>query len=645
MRLTTNGSRIIALPLAAGLAALMLALLFSLLAPRVARAGGVVTTCDQSNLEAALAGGGSVTFNCGAPATITFASQIVITQNTTIDGGTLGQVTLSGNNVTRLFTTTPGATLTLLNLTLRDGNSDQEEGGALWAAGPAVISNSAFISNTARDDGGAIYAAGAPLTITGSVFWQNLSPDYGGAVNALGSVWVTNSEFYSNTAEGGGALALEAEAHIASSRFYSNTADSIGGAIYSYNGGLVWVSASWFYSNTALVGGGINAAGLGLWLTSSTLHHNAAANDGGGLNTANPATISGSEFYSNTAEYGGGVLAYGSVTITTSSLHHNTADRAGGGLGWYDATTQRGAAQSSGVAPQNGIPNRAVLTDVDLYSNRVTAGYGGGADFEGESVRLVRVRVFNNRIDTGSANYAGGGLSLFYGHYELVDSAVYGNVAGTGPGGGVHLSYGAIVTVTGSAIYSNTTVTGAGGGISALSTGGVSKLRLFNSTVSGNAAQIGGGIHMDAANTYAVISYTTLYSNQAGVASNFTGTAELHNSVIAGSPASNCGGAIKSYGYNLEDGETCGLNAYGDITNIDPQLAPLGWNGGPTWTHAPLPDSQLIDNADPVDCPATDQRGAARPVDGDLEPGAQCDIGAHEFAAIVARLFLPISLR
>lgn len=618
MRLTTPSPRWAALPLAAALATLMLALLFLLLTPRVARAGGVVTTCDQSNLAAALAGGGSVTFACGGPATITFASQIVITQDTTIDGGTLGQVTLSGSNVTRLFTTTPSATLTLLNLVVREGQS----AGA----------------------GGAVFAAG-PITIAHSVFHHNVSGDYGGAVMAQGAVWVTDSEFYRNTAEGGGALALEAEAQIGASRFYSNTAASPGGAIYSYNAAQVWVSASWFYSNTALYGGGLNAAGLGLWLASSTLHHNTGTNEGGGLYSANPTTISGSEFYSNTTEYGGGLIAYGAVTITASSLHHNTADRAGGGLGFYDAESLRGAALSGGAAPQNGIPNRAVLTDVDLYSNQVTSGWGGGADLEGASARLERVRVFNNRVDTGHANYAGGGLAVFYGHYELIDSAVYGNVADTGPGGGVHLSYGAVLTVTGSAIYSNTAVAGNGGGFSALSTSGASKLRLFNSTVSGNSAVLGGGIHLDAANTYAVISYTTLYSNQAGVADNFTGTAELHNSVIAGSPASNCGGAIKSYGYNLEDGATCDLNAFGDITNIDPQLAPLGWNGGPTWTHRPLPDSQLIDNADPVGCPATDQRGAARPVDGDLEPGARCDIGAHEFAAIVARLFLPLTLR
>ena len=54
-------------------------------------------------------------------------------------------------------------------------------------------------------------------------------------------------------------------------------------------------------------------------------------------------------------------------------------------------------------------------------------------------------------------------------------------------------------------------------------------------------------------------------------------------------------------------------------------LAPLADNGGPTLTHALVPDSPAID-ASPVDaeCAATDQRGNARP------QGAMCDIGAFE---------------
>jgi len=53
-------------------------------------------------------------------------------------------------------------------------------------------------------------------------------------------------------------------------------------------------------------------------------------------------------------------------------------------------------------------------------------------------------------------------------------------------------------------------------------------------------------------------------------------------------------------------------------------------NGGPTETHALLPGSPAIDAGDNTACPATDQRGWARPADGDGDGTAVCDIGAVE---------------
>ncbi|MCC7361102.1 MAG: hypothetical protein IT317_16580 [Anaerolineales bacterium] len=628
-----------ALPLSVGLAGLMLAALFSLLTPRAAEAGGVVTICDQAHLATALAGGGSVTFNCGAPATIIFSSQIVITQPTTIDGGALGQVTLSGNNVTRLFSTTLGTPLTLLNLTLRDADSGQSDGGALWAGGPTTIANSAFISNATSDDAGAIYAAGAPLTVTDSLFHHNLTPDYGGALLSVGPVWVTNSEFYSNIAESGGALALEAEAYITGSHFYQNTALVGGGALYAYNSGAVQVAASQFYSNQAIVGGALAAAGLSLQITGGALHHNTAGVEGGALYSDGLAVIDGTEFYSNTAEYGGAISAYDRLTLTHSSLHHNAATEAGGALGLYFGSSLRAA----GLEPQAGTPTSAILQDVAIYNNQAVS-YGGGIDFEATWLDVVRTRIYANRVLTGNVNYAGGGLALFYGTTVLTDSAVYGNVAQGGPGGGIHASYAATLTVVSSAVYSNTAPAGQGGGISALSDHGLSPLRIVNSTVAGNTALVAGGVYLDPANT-AVISYTTLYGNLAPTANQISATAALHAVLIAGSGGQNCLGSYKSYGYNLEDGDTCDLMVSSDLTNTNPLLGPLAWYGGPTLSLAPLAGSPAIDAADTANCPAADQRGAARPVDGDNAGGAACDIGAYEFGATVARLFLPLATR
>ncbi len=69
------------------------------------------------------------------------------------------------------------------------------------------------------------------------------------------------------------------------------------------------------------------------------------------------------------------------------------------------------------------------------------------------------------------------------------------------------------------------------------------------------------------------------------------------------------------------------------------RLAWARWatTAAPTWTHGLLAGSPAIDAGSPsaagsaLDaCAATDQRGIARPQDGDADSTARCDIGAFE---------------
>jgi hypothetical protein len=91
------------------------------------------------------------------------------------------------------------------------------------------------------------------------------------------------------------------------------------------------------------------------------------------------------------------------------------------------------------------------------------------------------------------------------------------------------------------------------------------------------------------------------------------------------------GGKISSRGHNLASDASCSLvPALGDLFSFDPLLGPLGMNGGATLTQVPQPGSKAIDAGDPAFCPPTDQRGVARPLDGDGDSTAVCDIGAVE---------------
>jgi hypothetical protein len=92
------------------------------------------------------------------------------------------------------------------------------------------------------------------------------------------------------------------------------------------------------------------------------------------------------------------------------------------------------------------------------------------------------------------------------------------------------------------------------------------------------------------------------------------------------------GGSVASGGNNIFDnsGTGCNINAsLADLINTDAQLQPLANNGGPTLTHAIFPGSPAIDKFG-AGCPATDQRGVARPQDGNGDGSSLCDAGAYE---------------
>ncbi|MGD8997534.1 MAG: DUF11 domain-containing protein [Anaerolineae bacterium] len=92
-------------------------------------------------------------------------------------------------------------------------------------------------------------------------------------------------------------------------------------------------------------------------------------------------------------------------------------------------------------------------------------------------------------------------------------------------------------------------------------------------------------------------------------------------------------GNVRSQDYNLiESPDGFDLAGPGDhnITGQDPLLDPLSDNGGDTQTHALQSGSPAIDRGSCTDIPGDpvthDQRGVDRP------QGADCDIGAYEFA-------------
>lgn len=302
-----------------------------------------------------------------------------------------------------------------------------------------------------------------------------------------------------------------------------------------------------------------------------------------------------------------------------------------GGVG--DTDGHGGAISIEGVAPRMEIVNAVI-------ENSAASWRGGGiyADGGGNSSLVITDSLIRNNEAGGGGQGGGGGIWAQVGFFALSRTTVTGTIDG-GQGGGLLLSVKEAEIVE-SAITQNRGGNGAGLKIDK------GTVRIERSTISQNmAANRGGGIAV--VNGDVTLRDVTVAGNQAEAnagglwrAANADGVVHLRNTILAGntSPANrDCDGAITSDGFNLI-GTTGGCDVDAQATDLtgsdensrDPQLSvSLSLNGGTTDNLLPLEGSIVIDAGG--SCSAADQRGRPRPVNGDGQGGAQCDIGVVEW--------------
>jgi hypothetical protein len=344
----------------------------------------------------------------------------------------------------------------------------------------------------------------------------------------------------------------------------------------------------------------------------------------------------------------------GIVTITGVTIRNGQAD----GSASSDPDAQRGG----GIYVTAG--STLVLRESVVVGNTST-DRGGGLFVQGGAVAIVDSVVGGNRSDQGGGIYkADGALTIERstigawlpqaggndagqggGLYDagtstsgmfIASSAVTGNFARGGENDPAGLGAGLYLAGAGAVTMQNTTVSGNragadGGGIYARSAG---PIRLLNSTITNNdlspvfagSTSHGAGVFIffDAAAPGLFAFQNSILAGNRGFVSSFPQTPRAF--------AADCSGQIVSNGYSaLGSTDFCAVT--GTVQVGAPGLGPLQDNGGPTATHALLPDSAAIDAGDPGGCRdalgavlTADQRGFARPV------GSACDIGAFEAA-------------
>ncbi len=286
-----------------------------------------------------------------------------------------------------------------------------------------------------------------------------------------------------------------------------------------------------------------------------------------------------------------------------------------------DLTVANGFAEGDG----GGILNRTELTldNTTVSQNAASAGGGGIANGHGSShLTLVNSTVSDNTTFAGS----GGGFLNDSGSFLVINSTVSNNYSAWN-GGGIFDASGGYPQplIYGSTISGNTA--DIGGGLASGDYTGL--LKLVNSTISGNfASQRGGAIYGGFYSDVALVNSTVVGNNSPLVGGLFVyntftpdqGVLSLTNSLVAYNGGANCLSyvPVRPDG-NLDDDGTCGGNPV--VAGIDFDTT-LSTNGGPTETHALLAGSVAIDAGGPCELDV-DQRGAGR--------GPLCDVGAFEF--------------
>ena len=516
-------------------------------------ANGAMSLRKAITLSNAVSGTSLITFADTLTGTITLNGTALPTLTKSIDviGPGSDILTISGNDLSRMFTANKAdTTVTLAGMTLTNGMSTSNGGAISFSAASGVLYDLVVQnSETTGSYGGAIYVTGSDsFEMDNCIIIGNqtatTSGKYGGGawISYVNDVTITNSVFDGNASYYGGGLTLYSNGHntldnvvindntantggglyasrttsetyldktnditITYSRLIDNEATShAGGAIFAYSENVA-ITDSIISGNTAStsVAGGVYFYSTGgSTVSGSIIRDNTATTYGGGISTgvitsgvfaglANDITITDTTMSGNTAvSYGGAVYSSGSMLhVSASVFEENTAEVGG-------AVFRVGTAGSS-------------FTDVTFTGNQATSpAHGGGAIFISISSQEIMTIAGSTLTGNDAQNGSGGAIDLRGGTLDITDSVLNANTAAT-CGGGISVISSATLNISGTTMTNNTSAT-YGGGVYTKSTG---SLALNDSLLLNNTSERGGGVSQ--ANGTVTVEGTRFFGNHA----------------------------------------------------------------------------------------------------------------------------------